>query len=416
MRSILTLCLIFIIDIAMANTLLESNNVVDKFTEQRSDEPDQATEQSTESDPLKNSKAEATKKEEKCASTSQYTFSWNLSEICDMQPRGGTSRGTKIVLDEQPHEGWLAIQAENLSWFEKDRRAILAMAGPYRVSFDFLETMGFVNNYIPSKPYQSWGTEYVYVAQDTGDYISLQHIMVMSFVDDDGVSSAPMVMKHWRHDWQYQKPLMFEYPGHNTWKKRTLTPAQTKGKWSQSVYQVDDSPRYESIGAWQHEANVSSWQSAKTWRPLPRRESSVRNNYHVLQGTNKHIILPNGWVQEEHNYKLVLDEQGNVDIAVPFLAKEIGLARYQKIVQHDFSPGDEHWQKSSQFWQDVREVWAQKTQTSDGLMINNRVGGQLMFMPFFAKAQTVVHGEKYDSNKGKQQIREMLIPFIKLSN
>jgi hypothetical protein len=303
-----------------------------------------------------------------------------------------------------------------LSWFEKDRRAILAMAGPYRVSFNFLETMGVVNNYIPSKPYQSWGTEYVYVAQDTGDYISLQHIMVMSFVDDDGVSSAPMVMKHWRHDWQYQKPLMFEYPGHNTWKKRTLTPAQTKGKWSQSVYQVDDSPLYESIGAWQHEANVSSWQSAKTWRPLPRRESSVRNNYHVLQGTNKHIILPNGWVQGEHNYKLVLDEQGNVDIAVPFLAKEIGLARYQKIVQHDFSPGDEHWQKSSQFWQDVREVWAQKTQTSDGLMINNRVGGQLMFMPFFAKAQTVVHGEKYDSNKGKQQIREMLIPFIKLSN
>jgi hypothetical protein len=220
MRSILTLCLIFIIDIAIANTLLESNNVVDKFTEQRSDEPDQATKQSIESDPSKNSKAEATKKEEKCASTSQYTFSWNLSEICDMQPRGGTSRGTKIVLDEQPHEGWLAIQAENLSWFEKDRRAILAMAGPYRVSFDFLETMGFVNNYIPSKPYQSWGTEYVYVAQDTGDYISLQHIMVMSFVDDDGVSSAPMVMKHWRHDWQYQKPFMFEYAG---CKKNTTT-------------------------------------------------------------------------------------------------------------------------------------------------------------------------------------------------
>jgi hypothetical protein len=49
MCSILTLCLIcliFIIDIAMANTLLESNNVVDETTEHRSDEPDQATEQS----------------------------------------------------------------------------------------------------------------------------------------------------------------------------------------------------------------------------------------------------------------------------------------------------------------------------------------------------------------------------------
>jgi hypothetical protein len=118
MCSILTLCLIclicliFIIDIAMANTLLESNNVVDETTEHRSDEPDQATEQSIESDPLKNSKVEAMKKEEKCASTSQYTFSWNLYEICDMQPRGGTNRGIKSVLDEQPHEGWLAIQAK----------------------------------------------------------------------------------------------------------------------------------------------------------------------------------------------------------------------------------------------------------------------------------------------------------------
>jgi hypothetical protein len=91
-------------------------------------------------------------------------------------------------------------------------------------------------------------------------------------------------------------------------------------------------------------------------------------------------------VQEEHNYKLVLDEQDNVDIAVPFLAKEVGLARYQKIVQHDFSPGDEYWQKSSQFCQDVSEIWAQKIQTSDGLVINNRVGGQLMFMPFFCKS------------------------------
>jgi hypothetical protein len=346
-----------------------------------------------------------------CTSSSQYTFSWNISEICSMKPRGGTSRGAKIILDDEPNQGWIAIQAPDLSTFEKDRQAILAMQGPYRVSFDFIETMGFVSNYSPTDPYQSWGTEYVYVAQDDGDYISLQHIMVMVFVNDEGKDSKPMVMKHWRQDWQYEKPFMFEYAGRNTWQKQSLSPQQTKGKWSQSVYQVDDSPRYESIGAWQHEANFSSWLSAKTWRPLPRRESSVRDDYHVLQGTNKHTILPSGWVQEENNYKVVLDEQGEMVEKAPFLAKEIGLARYQKIVEHDFTPADEYWEKSGQFWQDVRDVWSQKIQEHDSLTINKHNGNQMMFMPFFSKAQKIVDGEEYDENTSKAKIKKMLIPF-----
>ena len=291
-------------------------------------------------------------------------------------------------------------------------RNSLAMAGPYRVSFDFLEVVGYTPDHEPTRPYQSWGTEYVYVAEDKGDFISLQHIMVMYFEQEDGSVSQPMVMKHWRQDWEYEKSDLFVYTGHNKWKQEQHKAARVKGTWAQSVYQVDDSPRYESFGRWEHHANYSSWKSANTWRPLPRREGSVRDDYDVLEGTNRHTILPSGWVQEEENRKLVLNESGKPDLSVPYLAKELGIARYERIVEHDFTPGDEYWKKSGAFWADVRFVWNDLMNKNESIVIQKKVDNSFMFMPFFSKAQKIVDGESYDSEQGRKAIREMLEPFI----
>lgn len=329
-----------------------------------------------------------------------------------MQPRGGTSKGVKTVLDPEPHAGWLALQEEGLSKFERDRRAILAMAGPYRVSFDFLEILGFSQGFVPEKPYQSWGTEYVYVVEDKGDFISLQHVMVMYFKQADGSVAGPMVMKHWRQDWQYQKRSQFVYAGNQQWQRKKYRRKRVKGSWSQAVYQVDDSPRYESFGKWQHFGNFSSWKSGLTWRPLPRREGSVRSDYQVLEGTNRHTILPSGWVQEEENLKLVLDENGQADPSTPYVAKELGIARYERIVEHDFSAGDEYWEKSAPFWADVRQVWRELVADNKKLNILKKIDKQYMFMPFFEKAQQVADGAEYNPQKGREQIREMLKPFV----
>src|SRR5690348_14240264 len=69
----------------------------------------------------------------------RYTFSWPLLEGNALVPRGGTTRGAPVTLDETPSPAWRALQEPGLSAYERDRRAILAMAGDYRVSFDFLE-------------------------------------------------------------------------------------------------------------------------------------------------------------------------------------------------------------------------------------------------------------------------------------
>jgi len=66
-----------------------------------------------------------------------HVFAWPFSAVEEMQPRGGTTKGSEVTLDEKPSQAWKDLQALKEDGLEKDRRAILAMAGDYRVSFDF---------------------------------------------------------------------------------------------------------------------------------------------------------------------------------------------------------------------------------------------------------------------------------------
>jgi len=140
----------------------------------------------------------------------RYTFSWPLDGDA-LKPRGGTTKGAPITLEREPSTSWRALQDAKLSSFERDRRAILAMAGDYRVTFDFLEVASFDVQTKPQAPYQSWGTEKVYVDADNGKNISLVHILEMRIVEENGKISEPMVTKHWRQDWQYEPTHLVEY-------------------------------------------------------------------------------------------------------------------------------------------------------------------------------------------------------------
>lgn len=342
----------------------------------------------------------------------QYTYAWPFSDAGDMRPRGGTSKGPDVVLDTKPGVAWQALQEPGISTFERDRRAILAMAGPYRTSFDFIETVGFVEDYTPDPPYQSWGTEYVYVVADEPEFISLQHIIVMFFETDDGKVSEPMVVKHWRQDWRYQDRDLHVYVGHNSWQRKRLSRREVKGTWSQAVFQVDDSPRYEAIGRWRHEGNYSSWQSDNTWRPLPRREFSERDDYQVLSGTNRHTITPTGWVQEEDNLKLVLNEDGKPLEGNPYLAREAGLNRYERIINHDFSAGNAYWKRTAPFWAAVRDGWENIGKRHDKFTLKPRVEGRRLFEVMFEYADNIDGAKEYDSQAAQAFVSVTLERFV----
>jgi hypothetical protein len=259
-----------------------------------------------------------------------------------------------VVLDTAPSAEWRALREPGLPAQERDRRAILAMAGTYRVAFDFLEVVNFSGDGARPRPYQSWGTEKVYVDRNEPGFVSLVHILEMRVVGADGMTSEPMVTKHWRQDWRYEPEFIIEHADGNRWRRRGLSREERRGVWSQTVYQVDESPRYGSTGKWEHNAAFSTWISGDTARPLPRREWSVRRDYQLLVGTNRHTVGPTGWLQEENNLKHAV---GNAPL--PYVGREYGVARYERLKDADFAAADKYYNGTRAFWDAVLDDWAQ---------------------------------------------------------
>jgi hypothetical protein len=160
------------------------------------------------------------------------------------------------------------------------------------------------------------------------------------------------------------------------------------------VYQVDESPRYASVGKWEHSPSFSSWISGDTWRPLPRREWSVRKDYQVLIGTNRHTVMPAGWVQEENNLKGVLTDARMLAADKPYVAREYGVARYDRLQDPDFAAADQYYERTRQFWDDVRDAWVESFRKQPTITLKAPVDQAGLFVPLFEHAEKLAAGEK----------------------
>ncbi len=232
--------------------------------------------------------------------------------------------------------------------FERDRAAILAMAGRYQVSFNFNETVPLRAGYTLAEAQRSQGVELVLVIEDTGRVVELQHLLV--------VGDGKRVVKHWRQRWEFEPSELLEFRGSGHFTRRSVAPAEARGAWSQSVFEVDEAPRYQSLGRWRHAEGASSWESGETWRPLPRREYTKRSDYQALQCRNRHTLTPEGWVHEQDNTKLILTPG-----ATQALVREAGLNHYRRAPERDLSAAATYWRATSAFWRDVREAWRAAT-------------------------------------------------------
>jgi len=241
----------------------------------------------------------------------------------------------------------------------------------------------------------------VFVAEDRPEFIALQHVLVMRMQPRGGEVSDPIVVRHWRQEWRHEAEAVLAYEGANTWARRAVPAAERRGAWTQTVLQVDDSPRYAARGRWEHGDGVSTWISDETWRPLPRREFSVRKDYDVLVGTNRHTITPQGWVQEENNLKLVLAEQR-------YLAREYGVARYDRIRDYDFAAGEKYYARTEPFWAEVRAAWRELEQGKGRFSVRAPVDQAQLFMPFFEYAARLEKGEAFDRDDARAFIRRTL--------
>ncbi len=317
-------------------------------------------------------------------SNARYTFArWTFSQpLAKAKPRGGTTTGPKTDKADV-HPAWQTLVNSKKTRKEKDRLAILGMVGTYKASFEFIETFRFDQSNTLDRPYQSWGTEYVFPIELKPNFISLQHIMVM-YYKKDGMVKGPFVMKHWRQDWTYEAKHHFAYLGDGMFKKLREKRSAVRGSWLQSVYQVDDSPRYEARGYWRHEANHSEWTSKNSTRPLPRREYSIRKDYNILEGTHRITILPTGWIHEQDNLKLSRSKHGKKK----YLSRELGKNTYESLKNFDISAGQNYWNKSAGFWKEVRKAWQKQLAKQNQFVFESKKNNQALFEKMFSYASS----------------------------
>lgn len=255
---------------------------------------------------------------------------------------------------------------------DRDRKAILAMAGSYDVVFDFAETDVKTQGYEKHAPHKSYATELVIAIADTPGRVSLQHLLQL------GAGKEAMIIKHWRQDWSFEDPELLEFQGNDTWQKRTLT-SRGECTWNQAVYGVDDAPRYSGWGRWKHTSAGSEWSSNQTWRPLPRREYTTRKDYDVLVAINQHRITPKGWEHEQRNSKLVLEPRH-------VLVEEHGVNSYERGNPQDTAEAAAYWKATAPFWTEVRKEWEAVLAQSGPLELESEATGARLHEKLFELA------------------------------
>lgn len=266
----------------------------------------------------------------------------------------------------------------------RDRASILAMQGEHMVDFAFDETVLLQPGYERHPAMRSGGDEVVIVVEDTPTHVVLQHILV------DAKSGH--VTKHWRQDWAYEAPTRFEFSADQTWAVRALSPEETRGAWTQCVYEVSDAPRYCGTGKWSYDNGIATWTSDSTARPLPRREYTKRDDYNVVIGINRHTITPNGWTHEQFNTKVLRKPDGSrVE-----LAREFGFNDYQKTTDIDFTPAYDYWKATSGFWARVRAHWDGFLSQPPGVHLKTKIDGMAMIIPLFEQAEAIQGGKSVD--------------------
>ena len=279
--------------------------------------------------------------------------------------------------------------------FEADRQTILAMAGDFKVTFDMQESTPWMEGYEPLERKVSGGYESVRVIEDTGTAIVLQHLLVV------GDEANPYVVTHWRQDWHYEPEKILTYAGGDNWEWTEVPERMRAGRWSQTVYQVDDSPRYAGWGAWENTHGIKRWRSNWTARPLARRDAIRNPVYDHYIGINRHQLTPTGWIHWQDNTKMMPAPDGaenGSDAAVP-VVQEYVLNTYERFDGYNVAAADSYWDKTKSYWDAVRGKWDEVAAANGGVRIEleaeagTTIAGELLMLADAIKDGTTTADE-----------------------
>lgn len=281
------------------------------------------------------------------------------------------------------------------SKIDQDKAALRQLEGCYKVTFSFSETFSPIEGYEYHDKKFDWGIEYVKLIEETDAKLVFQHLLIVN---------DTIVIKHWRQDWVYENRDLLVYDHDNTWKNIQISEDQAKGTWTQKVFQVDDSPRYEGFGTWIHVDGRHFWE-ANADAPLPRREHTIREDYNVM-GRFSHIeVFEDGWALEQDNDKIVRSNEGD-----KIICSEKGIERFYH-GNYNCKAAIDYWEKNSKYWEVVREVWTEKL-AKGTIHIELVASNDVIYMRLFSLCDEVAEEKSFNEKKVKASVEELINEHI----
>ncbi len=254
-----------------------------------------------------------------------------------------------------------------------EKKIVDKQCGCFEVAFKYAETFSPNPDYRYHDREEIGGTaELALPIEVTDKKIVIQHLLIVS---------PTVIVKHWREEWTYENPIIWKYKGDRTWIKETVPAEQVKGKWTQTVWEVADEPRYQGFSQFVNLDGKIIWQNT-TDAPLPRREYSVRNDYNILKRTNRMNITDSGYLHEQDNQKII--RANGTD---KLLVEEKGHNTYKKIDEKECAAAKAYWEKNSAYWDKVRKFWAHYINNHNSISLKNKIDGKLLHEYLLSQAK-----------------------------
>lgn len=278
---------------------------------------------------------------------------------------------------------------------QEGAKNINKLCGCFNVDFQYAET------FAPDTTYKYHDREHLGALElalpivKTDKKIVIQHLLLVD---------SSIIVKHWREEWEYESPVLWNYTGDKTWVKEELKPEQYKGKWTQTVWEVDDAPRYQGVGQWITTDGKTFWQNT-TNAPLPRREYSVRSDYNILKRGNRLILTSGGWLHEQDNEKII--KQGQKET---LLVKEKGYNDYTHTDNSKCASAIAWWNKQADFWTVVRTEWQNLFAKTRTITLQSKVDGKRLDQ-YFSELYTKWSSKQITNSELSQQTAKVLSSF-----
>lgn len=288
------------------------------------------------------------------------------------------------------------LAATTVNAQEKGAETIKKLCGCYDVTFTYAETFSPDSNYEFHKRETSHARELITPIEVSEKKVVLQHMLLVN---------EHYIIKHWREDWTYENPMLLTYNGNNTWIKEKQPTEKVVGKWTQTVWQVDDMPRYQGYSSWINNDGKTYWEST-VYAPLPRREYTTRDDYNLMKRTNRIVPGTDGWLHEQDNDKIIRTDNGD-----KLLVQEKGMNTYHKIEESKCAAALKNWEESKEFWVVVRKEWDHYIDKQAVLVVKDKVDDEMLFQHLYA-VEADWKDKKLNDKQLSKAIKELFAKFV----